>query len=296
MLSVVIPALNEEQAIKETIESIRGHLDKAGITHEIIVVNDGSSDKTGEIAAAAGAVVLNHPQPGGYGRSLKDGIKIAKYDLIAITDADGTYPNDRLPELYKIVATDGYDMAIGARTGSEYRGTFLKMPARRVFLWLSRYATGENVVDINSGLRVFRKEIPLKYWDTISNGFSFTTTITLAAFLNGYFVKYINIEYYKRVGSSHIRYWRDTLRSLQIIVENILYYNPLKMFLLIVNFLMTVAVLSFGTYMFIDGGGKLSFYLAALSVLSFVGSFVVAAIGLAADLFRMSAKNVKKID
>ncbi|HNY12114.1 MAG TPA: glycosyltransferase family 2 protein [Candidatus Wallbacteria bacterium] len=293
MLSVVIPALNEEQAIKETIESIRGHLDKAGITHEIIVVNDGSSDKTGEIAASAGAVVYSHPQPGGYGRSLKDGIKVAKYDLIAITDADGTYPNDRLPELYNIVATDGYDMAIGARTGSEYRGTFLKMPARRVFLWLSRYATGENVVDINSGLRVFRKEIPLKYWDTISNGFSFTTTITLAAFLNGYFVKYINIEYYKRVGSSHIRYWRDTLRSLQIIVENILYYNPLKMFLLIVNFLIGISLLAF-IIMFASDNNKLSTFMAFLSAFSFVGSFIVAAIGMGADLCRMTAKNVSK--
>jgi len=165
MLTVVIPALNEENAIKDTIESIKKTLDGAGITHEIIVVNDGSTDKTGEFARASGVMVIDHPARGGYGRSLKDGILKAKYDLIAITDADGTYPNDRLPDLYKLVATDGFDMAVGARTGPEYRGTFLKMPARSVFLWLSRYATGVHIDDINSGLRVFRKEIPLYDYD-----------------------------------------------------------------------------------------------------------------------------------
>jgi len=79
--------------------------------------------------------VIDHPAPGGYGLSLKDGILVAKYDLIAITDADGTYPNERIPDLLKLVAVDGFDMAVGARTGSEYRGTFVKMPARRTRLW-----------------------------------------------------------------------------------------------------------------------------------------------------------------
>lgn len=290
MLTVVIPALNEENAIKDTIESIRKTLAAANIEHEIIVVNDGSTDKTGDFARECGVTVIDHPERGGYGRSLKDGILKAKYDLIAITDADGTYPNDRLPDLYKLVAVDGFDMAVGARQGPEYRGTFLKMPARRVFLWLSRYATGVHIEDINSGLRVFRKEIPLKYWDTISTGFSFTTTITLAALLNGYFVKYTPIEYYKRVGKSHINYWRDSFRSLQIIVENILYYNPLKLFLLIVNFLLAVAVIA-GLGAVSTANAVLAAYSGILSALSFVSAFIVAAIGLAADLGRMTGKN-----
>lgn len=285
MLSVIIPARDEEKAIRETIESIRTGLAQAGIEHEIIVVDDGSLDGTARLAAATGVTVLRHPVSGGYGRSLKDGIVHAKYDLIAITDADGTYPNHRLPELYRLVAEDKFDMAVGARSGPEYRGSFLKMPARRLFLWLSEYATGTDIPDINSGLRVFRKELATQHMHTIGDKFSFTTTITLAAFLNGFFVKYVPIDYYQRVGKSHIRYWRDSLRSLQIIVENILYYNPLKLFLLLVNLLLVSAVAAGLLYFLVDDAQFLTGLLAAVS---FVAAFVVAAIGLVADLSRFT--------
>jgi glycosyltransferase involved in cell wall biosynthesis len=290
MLSVVIPALNEAAAIRETVETIHATLEKASIEHEIIVINDGSTDDTAKIARDCGARVVDHPRPGGYGRAIKDGMIVAKYDLIAITDADGTYPNDRLPELYQWVVENGFDMAVGARTGPEYRGTFLKMPARRVFLWLSEYATGAKIDDINSGLRVFRKSIVTKFLATISNGFSFTTTITLAHFLNGYFVKYIPIDYFKRKGASHIRYWRDTLRSMQIIVENILYYNPLKLFLLITNALFVLAVLA-GVALFVPVVPESTHVLLSVTTaLSFVSAIVVGAIGLAADLVRQSIR------
>src|SRR5262249_20435179 len=128
MLSVVIPARDEEAAIAETIEQVRTALTAAAITHEILVGDDGSIGPTGDIARSLGVTVLRHPISGGYGRSLKDGIMQAKYDLIAITDADGTYPNDRLPELFRKVADDGFDMAVGARTGEAYRGALLKWP------------------------------------------------------------------------------------------------------------------------------------------------------------------------
>lgn len=287
MLSVIIPARNEEQAIRPTIETIRQVLQRDAIPHEIIVVNDGSTDRTGELAAACGASVLHHPAAGGYGRSLKDGILRARYDLVAITDADGTYPSHRLPELYRLVAEGGYDMAVGARTGREYRGSFLKMPARRVFLWLSEYATGQRIADINSGLRVFRKELPLRYMHTISDGFSFTTTITLAALLNGYFVCYVPIEYYKRVGRSHVRYFKDSLRCLQIIVENILYYNPLKLFLLMVNALMLSAVLATLGCLLLPGN-RAGMLCGALAASCFAAAFIVSAVGLHADLSRMA--------
>src|SRR5512137_1295306 len=111
MLSVIIPALNEETTIASTIQSLRESMQQRGIEHEIIVIDDGSTDRTGELAQAAGARVIRHPQPGGYGKSLKEGIREARYELIGITDADGTYPCDRLPDLYEMVARGGYDMA-----------------------------------------------------------------------------------------------------------------------------------------------------------------------------------------
>jgi len=284
MLSVIIPAKDEAGAIASTIESLRTSLTAAGIVHEIIVVDDGSSDDTGAIARAAGVVTVRHPTSGGYGRSLKDGIKRARYDLIGITDADGTYPNDRMAELYRLVADDGFDMAVGARKGPEYRGTFLKMPARRLFLWLSEYAAGRPIDDINSGLRVFRKEICLRYIHTISDGFSFTTTITLASLLNGYFVRYVPIDYFKRVGSSHVRYYRDTLRTFQIIVESILYYNPLKLFLLVVAALFGLSAAAVALHLAAPGLAPL--FLPLLSATALPAAFVVGAIGLSADLNR----------
>jgi len=297
MLSVIVPALNEEFAIQQTIDSICKGLEANSIEYEIIVINDGSTDNTGNIAESLcekiNINVIHHPKPGGYGYSLKQGIKKARYDLIAITDADGTYPNDILPELYNLVVQNGYDMAIGARTGPEYRGSFFKMPARWVFLWLCEYTTGQKIDDINSGLRVFKKEVALKYIHTISNGFSFTTTITLAAMLNGYFVKYIPIKYYKRIGTSHVKYWRDTLRCLQIIVENILYYNPLKIFLLIVNTMCCISIFSFLLFLFTKNI-KLSYFFGGLSALFFDSIFIVAAIGLLSDLYRISSKTETK--
>lgn len=294
MLSVIIPAYNEEQAIQQTIDIIHATLTAANIVHEIIVINDGSNDRTREIVETCqqkddSIHVIHHPQPGGYGYSLKKGITHARYDLIAITDADGTYPIEKFPELYRIIVEDGYDMAIGARTGPEYRGTFLKMPARRIFLWLSEYATGQKIADINSGLRIFRKDLVLKYMHTISNGFSFTTTITLAAMLNGYFVKYIPIQYHKRLGRSHIRYWRDSLRSLQIIVETILYYNPLKLFLLLVNILLGISMFTLFLFIFWDND-KFSSFFGEIAGISFVTAFIVAAIGLSADLVHIHHK------
>jgi glycosyltransferase involved in cell wall biosynthesis len=289
MLSVVIPALNEEAAIADTVRRIRASLEDEGVVHEIMVVNDGSTDETANIARSCGAVVIDHPAPGGYGLALKSGILSSKYDLIAITDADGTYPCERLVDLYRLVAGDGFDMAIGARTGKEYRGTFMKMPARRVFLWLSEYATGRKIDDINSGLRVFRKDIVLRYMATISDGFSFTTTITLAAMLNGYFVKYIPIAYHKRVGKSHVRYLRDTLRSLQIIIENILYYNPLKLFLLMASTLVGLALVAVAGAVLARAYAMWATGLVVLAALSIVGAIGVGAVGLAAVLFRRVA-------
>jgi glycosyltransferase involved in cell wall biosynthesis len=295
MLTVVIPALNEESAIAETIRRIGTALDADAVTHEIIVVNDGSTDQTASIARDCGVRVIDHPAPGGYGLALKAGILNAKYDLIAITDADGTYPCDRIAELYGLVARGGFDMAIGARTGPEYRGTFLKMPARRVFLWLSEYATGRKIDDINSGLRVFRKDIVLRYLATISDGFSFTTTITLAAMLNGYFVKYIPISYGKRIGKSHVRYVRDTLRSLQIIVESILYYNPLKLFLLGSSGLMWLALIAAVGAAVSHRQPTWALGFSILTSMSVVGAVGVGAVGLAAALFRRIAEGENEL-
>ena len=242
MLTLIIPAYNEEKAVADVIRSSRNVLSQMGINHEIIVVDDGSSDETAEVARMAGAVVVTHPHNLGYGAALKSGIMQAQYDWIAIVDADGTYPIDEFSALLQYIPT--FDMVVGARTGEHYWGSFLKQPTRSAFLWLGEFVTGTHIPDINSGMRIFRKEIALRHFERISSGFSFTTTLTLAMTLEGCFVKYVPISYHPRTGKSHIHPLRDTLRAGQIIVQAILYYNPIKLFLIIALF---AVVLSFST-------------------------------------------------
>lgn len=283
-VSVIIPALNEQEAITQTIENIKKTLRHDRREFEIIVVNDGSCDNTGHYARSCGARVIDHPMTGGYGQSLKDGIKHSVYPLIAITDADGTYPIDKLPDLLKEM--DQFDMVIGARTGSAYRGTFLKYPARKVFLWLCEFATGQHIPDINSGLRIFRKEDVMPYFDTLCRGFSFTTTITLAYMLNGKYLKYIPIEYYKRIGASKVRYFRDTLQTAQIIIQAILYYNPIKLFLLLSAAAIILTVAGIIAAFFFG----LTYLLIA--TIGFMSALVLFGLGLIAELIRRIASNV----
>jgi glycosyltransferase involved in cell wall biosynthesis len=230
-VSIVIPAFNEAPAIRDVVIRLREVLQAAGLAHEILVVDDGSSDATADEAAAVGATVVRHPQNLGYGRSLKTGILQARYDLIAITDADGTYPVERLPEL--VALCDRFHMVVGARTGAYHRGNPVKRVGRYCFRLLSEFAAGQKIPDINSGMRVFRRQDMLPFFPVICAGFSFTTTTTLVYLLNDLFVQYVPIDYQCRQGQSKVDHFRDTLRALQIIVEAILRYNPIKIFLLL---------------------------------------------------------------
>lgn len=236
-LSVVIPAYNEEQGLAATLERLK----RVPVPLEVIVVDDGSTDHTGEVARRFGARVVRHPTNGGYGLSLKSGIRAASHDLIAITDADGTYPVEQLPALLRKIE-EGFDMAIGARHGREYWGTFLKMPARLIFQFLVEFSTGQHIPDINSGLRVFRKRDVEPLFPHLCDTFSFTTTLTLAYCFLHKFICYLPITYEKRIGRSKIRIVRDSLRTLQFIVESITHFNPLKLFLLMALFLLLVAI------------------------------------------------------
>lgn len=239
MISVIVPVFNEENAVEETIGKIYQTLSSSFSEFEIIAINDGSEDKTLERLNALrfpNFKVLNHPENLGYGRSLYDGIVAARHECICIIDGDGSYPAEKIPELFKYFPQ--YDMVVGARSGQEIKKGVFKRPARLMFKFLAEYATGRPVLDVNSGFRVFRRSIIMKFQDSLCAGFSFTTTITLLFMLNHYFVKYVPIEYLKRTGSSKVRHFRDTLRALQIIIETFLFYNPIKLFLLIaiINF------------------------------------------------------------
>jgi glycosyltransferase involved in cell wall biosynthesis len=230
-VTVVVPALNEERSVGPTIQRLQETLSQAQIPHEILIVDDGSTDRTGEVALKHGARVIDHRQNLGYGRSLKDGILAAEHDLIAMTDADGTYPIERLPELIQL-ARD-HHMVVARRTGRIYHGGIAKRLARFCFRTLGEFATGRRIPDINSGMRVFRRSQIAPFFPAIGSGFSFTTSSTLLYLLNDLFVYYLPTEYHPREGRSKVRPFRDTLRALQIVIEVILRYNPIKIFLLL---------------------------------------------------------------
>lgn len=281
MVSVVIPAFNEEDAIAETVETVRRVLSEAGEPAvEIIVVDDGSSDRTGAIAEEHGARVLTKLQNMGYGNSLKLGIQAANHDTIVITDADGTYPIDQMPALLAKYR-QGYHMVVGARTGKHYRESVIKSPLRLILKWLVEFTAGRRIPDINSGLRVFSKAEAIPFFDHLSEGFSFTTSITLGYMLRMKFVEYMDVPYHKRVGKTKVRLLRDSLRTLQFIVQAILYYNPMKIFLILAG--LSAAI---GTVMMFAGFFLKLVTAALLGVGGILMAVMIFALGLLGELLR----------
>jgi glycosyltransferase involved in cell wall biosynthesis len=197
-----------------------------------LVVDDGSTDRTAEMAVAAGVRVIRHPINSGYGRALITGLEAARYDTVAITDADGTYPIELLPQLLSFYDL-GFQMAVAARQGRHYDSSLRKKMLRLFFRVLAEFTCGRKIPDINSGFRVFYRRPVLVWRSAVSSGFSFTTTITFLFMLNNLMVGYLPVKYHKRVGKSKVRLVRDSLRSLQIIFTAIAQFNPLKLYILL---------------------------------------------------------------
>jgi glycosyltransferase involved in cell wall biosynthesis len=242
-LSIVVPAYNEADGIRPVLNTIRSTMDAAGIIYEILVVDDGSEDDTGDRARASGVRVLRHPENRGYGAALKTGIRHALYDTIAITDADGTYPNEQLPVLAQQAWEGHYDMVVGSRTGDGVYIPRARRPAKWALGCLANYLAGTQIPDLNSGLRVFRKEVAEEFRQYLPSSFSFTTTLTLALLTNGYTVQYMPITYSKRVGKSKINPIKDTLNIVGLIVRTVMYFAPLRVLLPISAALLTLAFL-----------------------------------------------------
>ena len=280
MLSLIIPAYNEAGSIQQTIQDAQAALSGSGIVHELIVVDDGSTDETAALADVEGVTLIRHPINGGYGRAIKTGVRHARYEWCAIVDADGSYPIAALAELLGYVPD--FDMVVGARTGKNYWGSPSKRLARMALLLLVRFVTGVKVPDVNSGLRIFRKDFAIEHSARISSGFSFTTTLTLAMILDERFLKYVPIDYAPRVGRTKVRMRRDSLRMLQILVQAILYYNPLKIFLALCGLCLGIGVVGGLAMQLLSGSGG-----ALFLGISLLAGAIVAALGFCAELIRL---------
>ena len=227
-VSVVIPAFNEAAHVAGQIRAVDDVLAKSGWEYEIIVVDDGSDDGTAEAAAATGARLLRHRRNRGYGASLKRGIAAAQHGWVLITDADGTYPPSAIPRL--LARADDNEMVVGARTGAEVRIPLVRRPAKWFLRVLASYLAGRHLPDLNSGLRLMRRDLVMRYAYLLPSGFSFTTTITLACACNDHPVEYVSIDYHARMGESKIRP-RHAYDFALLILRTIVFFNPLKVFL-----------------------------------------------------------------
>ena len=245
-----------------------------------MVVYYGSSDAAAARAEAAGARVVKHPRNTGYGRALKSGIGAASYDTIMISDADGTYPLEEVPVLVEKFNT-GFDMVVGARGGKYYHGSTVKRRISAILWFLVEWTAERQIPDINSGLRVFLCETVTPYLNYLCDKFSFTTSLTLAYIMTSRYVAYLPISYGDRVDKTKFRLLKDSLWKLQYIVQAIIYYNPIKIFLLMSIICLAISFVSLGI--------GIGFRLATGFMLD-VGAFLVAtlvfAMELVADLLR----------
>ncbi len=277
-ISIIIPAYNESEAIGGTLDEIRQVMSIDGLAGEIVVVDDGSTDGTADIVACQNGVrLLQHQQNKGYGATLKTGIRRAMYENIVIIDADGTYPSEEISCL--VSKLNGYDMVVGARTGRKVQVPLVRRPAKWVLGNLANYLSGVRIPDLNSGLRVFKKQTVIPYFRMLPAGFSFTTSITLVMLTNDYNVLYTPIDYRARNGKSKIRPIRDTINFFSLVVRVILSYRPLRIFVPL-----TVLFGVFSVIKVIYDINVYDFHIATSTVVLLTITFQIIILGLIADL------------
>lgn len=278
-VSVVVPAYNEERGIAPVLQDLDAVLRGTGRSYEIVVVDDGSTDGTVAAAAVPGLPVrvVRNAANLGYGASLRAGIAATTSPWILITDADGTYPAAAIPDL--LARAEGYDMVVGSRVKAGAAIPLLRRPPKWVLAKLANHLAGTRIPDLNSGLRLMRREALLPFLPLTPDGFSFTTTVTLAMLTSGRRVAFVPIDYRVRVGRSKIRPVRDTLNFLQLIIRTAMYFNPLKVFV------------PASLLLFAAAGGVFvysSFWMGRLLdttvTILFVGGIQLLAIGMLADL------------
>ncbi len=221
--SIIVPALNEAEAIGDLVRALRG----SAPWHEVIVVDDGSTDGTGERAREAGAIVVRHPYNKGNGAAVKSGVRRATGDAILIVDGDGQHrPADAVRLVTRL---DEYDLVVGARSAATQATTSRRL-GNALLNRLATYLTDREIPDLTSGFRAARRECMLEFLHLLPNGFSTPTTTTLAFIKAGYSVAFEPIDAEQRQGKSKIKLARDGAKFFLILLKIITIFSPLKIF------------------------------------------------------------------
>ncbi len=270
-ISIVLPAKNESAAIGTTVSGICQHYPDA----EVIVVNDGSTDNTAQVAEAAGARVIHHPYSKGNGAAIKSGARAASGDVIVFMDADGQHDPVDIPRLLGKLG-EGHDMVVGARQAG-FQASLGRGLANRFYNLLATYMTGHKVEDLTSGFRAVRADKFREFLYLLPNGFSYPTTSTMAFFRAGYSVAYEPIHAAQRIGKSHIKPLQDGMRFLLIIFKIGTLYSPLKLFVPIAALAFVLASLWYGYTLGTEGR------FTNMSALLYTGSVMIFLMGLISE-------------
>jgi len=271
-VTIVIPALNEAQSVGAVVAGLREHFPQA----EVIVVNDGSADTTADVAAAAGARVLNHDRCCGYGAALRTGVEAASREFVLFCDADGQHSAEDVGRI--IDACVDCDMVVGVRD-PQSDAPMSRRPGKFILSAFADFLAGQRIPDLNSGLRIVRRSILLKYVHLMPRGFSFSTTSTFALLKTHRRIKWIPITVQKRVGISTVRQWRHGPQTLMLILRLSVLFEPLKVFLSVAAVLFLLCMLSLAIDIVYSGG----FNVGDTTVILSVATLLVFMFGLLCD-------------
>jgi polyisoprenyl-phosphate glycosyltransferase len=284
-VSIVLPCYNEQDHVTNEVARICAAMDASGYDYELLAFDDASTDGTlarlHEVAPDFPHLeVVHFHRNGGAGTVRRIGTQRARGEVVVWTDADMTYPNERIPELVQMLEKDAtLDQVVGARTSEEGTHKILRVPAKWFIRKLAERLTNARIPDLNSGLRAFRRQVALPYLRLLPPGFSCVTTITLAFLSNQHEVRYVPIDYAKRAGTSKFRFVTDAYRYILQVLRMVMYFNPLKVLMPLALFLLGLGVAKgiFDTVVH-------PLRLAVNTVLIFVTGLLIASLALLADL------------
>jgi glycosyltransferase involved in cell wall biosynthesis len=239
-VSVVLPAFNEEEAVEGVVREVRESLRDWPGTWEILVVDDASEDSTAERAEALAVRVIRRAINGGSGAARKTGIRESRGELVAMLDTDGSYPATDLPKLLAFFPR--FDQVNGARTTEQGGQRLLRVPAKWLIRKLAEWISAKRIPDLNTGMKVFKRDLMLNYLWAIPDGFSCVTSMTLAFLCDGHAVHFVPVSYRPRIGRSKFHPVHDTVQYVATVLRLILYFRPLRVFLPLAGLVLLIAI------------------------------------------------------
>lgn len=292
-VTIVLPCYNEQDHVIDEVERICKAMDNSGKTYELLAVDDCSTDDT--LARLREAEprfphmrIMAFQNNSGSGTVRRIGSQQARGDIVVWTDADMSYPNERIPDLVDALDTDpSIDQVVGARTTEEGTHKMLRVPAKWFIRKVAERLTNTRIPDLNSGLRAFRREVSLPYLRLLPPGFSCVTTITIAFLSNQHPVRYMPIDYAKRAGKSKFHFTKDAYRYILQVLRMVMYFNPLKVLMPPALWLIVIGLLKGVFDMVVHFG-----YFANNTIMIFVTGLIIASLALLADLIVRSRGDV----